>query len=171
MCGNLLCYYNNYNQCARWVEQLGRFVKADVTLKQYRYQHLCWERENGVLLLGGSKSPKTTELVVIGGSASATKFNLMWPIDQSCGVDLGDRYLVIGGLINNLGGTKVTQYKDGGFDRVFPDLIIGRYGHACAKFQNGNGDEAIMVIGGWIDSKRSAQTEMMTLSSNNWKII
>ena len=28
-----------------------------------------------------------------------------------------------------------------------------------------------MVIGGWIDSKRSAQTEMMTLSSNNWKIV
>ena len=28
-----------------------------------------------------------------------------------------------------------------------------------------------MVIGGWIDSKRSAQTEMMTLSSRNWKSV
>ena len=36
---------------------------------------------------------------------------------------------MIGGLINNLGGTKVTQYKDGGFDRSFPDLIIGRVEH------------------------------------------
>ena len=43
---------------ARWVEQLGKFVKAGVTLKQLRSQHLCWKRKNGVLLLGGENSPK-----------------------------------------------------------------------------------------------------------------
>ena len=59
---------------------------------------------------------------------------------QSCGIDLGDRYLVIGGLVNSVGGRKVTQYKDTGFDRILPDLTVGRYAHSCAKFQNEYGD-------------------------------
>ena len=31
--------------------------------------------------------------------------------------------------------------------------------------------QAIIVTGGWIDDKRSAQTEMMTMWENNWKIV
>ena len=57
---------------------------------------------------------------------------------QSCGIDLGDQYVVIGGK----GATrKVTVYKDIiGFYRALPELLFGRYGHSCAKFQQGNGE-------------------------------
>ena len=57
---------------------------------------------------------------------------------QSCGIDLGDQYVVIGGK----GATrKVTAYKDIiGFYRARPELLFGRYGHSCAKFQQGNGE-------------------------------
>ena len=37
-------------------------------------------------------------------------------------------------------GKKVTLYKDTGFYRSRPDLLVGRFGHSCAKFQNGNGE-------------------------------
>ena len=53
---------------------------------------------------------------------------------------MGDQYVVIGGRENNKGINKVTLYNDYGFVRTYPDLILGRYGHACARFQNGNGD-------------------------------
>ena len=70
--------------------------------------------------------------------------NYIITFSQSCGIDLGDRYLVIGGLVNSVGGRKVTQYKDtgivNGFDRILPDLTVGRYAHSCAKFQNEFGD-------------------------------
>ena len=58
---------------------------------------------------------------------------------QSCGVDLGDQYVVIGGKGEDA-ERKVTLYKDTGFYRSRPELLVGRYGHSCDKFQNGNGE-------------------------------
>ena len=41
---------------------------------------------------------------------------------------------------------KVISYKNNGFDRVLPDLKIGRFGHACAKFENGDGEQVSMIV-------------------------
>ena len=57
---------------------------------------------------------------------------------QSCGIDLGDQYVVIGGK-DESARRKVTVYKDTSFYRSRPELQVGRYGHSCAKFQQGNG--------------------------------
>ena len=59
---------------------------------------------------------------------------------------MGDQYVVIGGIENNKGMSKVTLYNDYGFERTYPDLILGRYGHACARFQNGNGDMVGVIL-------------------------
>ena len=69
MCGDLLCHYTvttpwerkhegiKSHDCGRWVG--GSFVAAAVTLTvQWRTNHLCWARPNGVLLFGGHYSPK-----------------------------------------------------------------------------------------------------------------
>ena len=53
---------------------------------------------------------------------------------DSCGIDLGEKYVVIGGVGAE---RKVIQYGPTGFDRVLPELQQGRYSHACAKFENG----------------------------------
>ena len=58
---------------------------------------------------------------------------------RSCGIDMGDLYVVTGGLEYNKAG-KVTIYNDNGFERTLPDLKLGRSNHACARFQNGNED-------------------------------
>ena len=74
LCGGLLCSEKN---CLK----LGPsgFVKATVTLQQYRQHHHCWNVPEGVLLLGGHYSPSTTELVSYDGSASVSKFDLSHP--------------------------------------------------------------------------------------------
>ena len=63
---------------------------------------------------------------------------------------MGDTYVVIGG-IRTVSGTlialrRVTLYNDNGFEKNLPDLILGRYGHACARFQNGNGDMVSVIF-------------------------
>ena len=74
LCGGLLCSEKN---CLK----LGPsgFVKATVTLQQYRLHHHCWNLPEGVLLLGGKSSPSTTELVLRDGSASISEFDLTHP--------------------------------------------------------------------------------------------
>ena len=91
---------------------------------------------------------QTTELVNLGGSASAAAFDLMLPVYWSCGIDMGDQYVVIGGwdLENNIRLRKVSLYNDDGFVRSLPDLILGRYEHACARFQNGNGEMVSLIF-------------------------
>ena len=61
---------------------------------------------------------------------------------------MGDQYVVIGGRENNKqkGTRKVTIYNDNGFESTLPDLILGRSGHACARFQNGNGDMVSVIF-------------------------
>ena len=65
---------------------------------------------------------------------------------RSCGIDMRDLYVVIGGVENDKGIRKVAIYNDNGFERTLPDLILGRYGHACARFQNGNGDMVSVIF-------------------------
>ena len=74
LCGGLLCSERSCLKLGSW-----GFVKATVSLKQYRRNHLCWNRPRGVLLLGGLHSPSTTELVSYDGSASESKFDLSHP--------------------------------------------------------------------------------------------
>ena len=78
VCGGLLCGgQDNGRSCLKF-GPLG-FVKATVSLKQQRSWHLCWNVPEGVLLLGGSYSPSTTELVLRDGSTSVSKFDLSHP--------------------------------------------------------------------------------------------
>ena len=80
LCGGLACGGSG-NPCRSQCMKFGPsgFVKATVSLKQYRRNHLCWKWPRGVLLLGGESSPKTTELVSYDGSTSESKFDLSHP--------------------------------------------------------------------------------------------
>ena len=61
---------------------------------------------------------------------------------------LGDKFVVIGGKRDE--GTKVTQYRKTGpeLDKYYPDLISGRYGHACAMFENAAGEKVGLTHSG-----------------------
>ena len=63
----------------------------------------------------------------------------------ACGVDLVDRYVVIGGKGQDA-GRKTTMYKDSGFYRSLPELVVGRAAHGCSQFQNGNGETVCLLL-------------------------
>ena len=57
----------------------GDFNPTAVELREKRYNHLCWDVEDGpTLLMGGDYSPRTTEFVSQDGSSSSANFTLTY---------------------------------------------------------------------------------------------
>ena len=77
-----------------------------------------------------------SEFIIYASHISIKSSNIL-VFSLSCGVDMGDQYVVIGG---GVGSRNVTLYNDYGFVRNLPDLVLGRFNHACAGFQDINGD-------------------------------
>ena len=77
---------------------------------------------------------------IIYASHISIKSNNILIFSASCGVDMGDLYVVIGGAVKGGALRNVTLYNDDGFVRNLPDLVMGRFYHACAGFQDINGD-------------------------------
>ena len=81
LCGGLLCGGHLASSLSSSCLKFGPsgFVKTTVSLREKRIHHLCWNVPEGVLLLGGTESPSTTELVLRDGSASISEFELTHP--------------------------------------------------------------------------------------------
>ena len=60
-------------------------------------------------------------------------------IRYSCGIDLGDYFVVTGGEIAAVEVDTVTRYSETGFDKDLAPLKQGRRLHACSKFVDQNG--------------------------------
>ena len=76
-CGNLLCMDKS---CLK-INPTGSFSPASVRLLQYRRDHLCWSLPGGggeVMLLGGYRSPTTTEIVSADGSSTKPSWDLKY---------------------------------------------------------------------------------------------
>ena len=82
---------------------------------------------------------------IIYASHISIKSNNILVFSKSCGVDMGDQYVVIGGE-PQVGSRNVTLYNDYGFVRNLPDLVLGRWNHACAGFQDINGDMVGLIF-------------------------
>ena len=81
LCGDLLCGGDSSSStrrsCLKLDPQTGVFTYTLVSLVADRTYHQCWDVEGeGVLLIGGNYSPRSTELVSPDGSSSTASFNL-----------------------------------------------------------------------------------------------
>ena len=65
------------------------------------------------------------------------KLSIIAVCSRACGIDLGTSYVVTGGSYPNF--QRVTQYSLTGEVTELPDLINGRYYHACSQFVNTEG--------------------------------
>ena len=53
--------------CFQWNTKPGTWTKSH-SLRHPRYGHVTWVAESGLYLMGGSNSPRTTEIINDGGS-------------------------------------------------------------------------------------------------------
>ena len=78
LCGDLLCGgWNTRRSCLKLDPQTGVFTPTSVRLVKERAHQQCWDVEGeGVLLIGGYYSLRSTELVSPDGSSSTANFTL-----------------------------------------------------------------------------------------------
>ena len=81
LCRDLLCGGDSSSStrrsCLKLDPQTGVFTPTSVRLEEDRSYHQCWDVEGeGVLLIGGYYSLRSTELVSPDGSSSTANFTL-----------------------------------------------------------------------------------------------
>ena len=86
---------------------------------------------------------------------------------SSCGIDLGDFFIVTGGGINLK--NKVSKYSKTGLVADLAQLNEGRALHACSLFKADGGDQVLLVTGGY-NTKALSSTEISTDLGASWKI-
>ena len=81
ICGGLSSSSESERSCLKLNPLTGVFTPTSVTLVEERLGHLCWdfEGEGGLnLLLGGIRSPRSTEMVTSYGLSSSANFSLQY---------------------------------------------------------------------------------------------
>ena len=133
-----------------------------------RFNHISWQMEEGILLMGGASSPDSTELgdqilktipritqySVRPDGTTEESFSLKYSIrsivksrfeannfvhsHSSCSIPFDDHVLVVGG--NSLDAhERVTKYGLAGWLEDFPNLITGRRKHGCGQYTDSSG--------------------------------
>jgi len=114
----------------------------------------CWDQgDRGVLIMGYIEDGRTTDLVSVDGSTSSPSFQLKHKITHGCGIDLGDFYILSGGMVRTgsawVAINKVSNYSTTGWKEDLPgDLNTARSYHACSFYATESGDKVLLVTGG-----------------------
>merc|ERR1712062_357725 len=184
MCNNMICGGLGSPDPRRSCELFdgsSSFTRLPVTLQQRRSHHLCWGLKSGeVILFGGSddSSGNSTERVSADGSSSYEDFSLPYNTSYSCGIDLGEYFVVTGGYITQSPSLHprsasdvlsfVTQYSEAGFYKDLAPLNQRRFNHACTKFVDESGNTALLVTGGVGGRSFLSSTEIYSQSTATW---
>jgi len=113
------------------------------TLLHRRDHHTSLPGHHDLLLMGGTYSLATTELV--GGGE---QYNLKRRTQGACGItEPGSDYIILTG--GSLSRKTVAKYnRVEGFVSSLPDLNIERWGHGCGVFDTNTGQKVYVVAGG-----------------------
>merc|ERR1712062_958846 len=93
-------------------------------------------------------------------------------IDYSCGIDLGDHFVVMGGRADGAGWL-ATQYNKDGHVENLPRLRMEMKRHACTSYTNAEGNIMLILIGGAHDNdyeRPHNETDILDLKNGKeWK--
>ena len=70
------------NTCVKWSPDSGTWAQSH-TLRQRRFYHVSWTTASGVYLIGGNRSPRTSEIVKEDGTVEESfvlKYKTMYNI-------------------------------------------------------------------------------------------
>lgn len=163
-----------------WVE-LRPTGQEKVSLQQRRISHLSWNSPEGLLLLGGvGISNSTTEWVPledpkppqdgdeeVAPTPAAPPFSLHHPVQDACGIPLGETFIVTGGFHSK---REVTMYNLTGDYWDLPGLNSGRWSHGCGSYTRGEaGQQTVLVVAGGIDPDFTALTSTEVLLLGEWE--
>jgi len=135
------------------------------TLGQERYSHaaVVVDSEEDIIVLGGSGSRTTAEIVKSGKT-----FALQNEGAGTCAVSYQGAVVMIGGGWDAQHG-KVDRYDSkGNYLDSLPDLLEARRRHACTTFTSSSGEEGLLVAGGLRGNGLLSSTELYLPSKKQW---
>lgn len=165
---NIICggvYPSTSNTCLK-LSETGQGWQEYKTLNKPRQAHSSWKSPDGIVLMGGFFSGKSTEIV--GSSGSRSRFSLQDNTTNACAISDEDEVVITGGFGNR---KSVKVYNLLGFNRNLPDLNFGRQYHACASYQDNNNRKTFLVAGGFTGIENTKSTEILTDGANIWTIV
>lgn len=148
---------------------------CEATLNEPRIGHSSMSSQFDLLVMGGSDSPKTAEVVDKGPAFSLDRniFNACDILDDSCFLFPGvDSCIIITGGGDSLTTVSVyTQISPGQLGNTLytgPSLLVGRKQHGCGSYQDGS--DMILVVAGGRDKDNTilSSTETFKLGTNAW---
>jgi len=154
-----------------WQLSAGGWLNVGDTL-QSRWYHSSAKTSEGLLLVGGSGSPNTTELLPIEGGQNTQGMNLDPGRRMHCSIQVSNSSMVLtGGRLVNTATNLVTSYNlETGEGAELSGLITSRYHHACGSYHLPD-LQMVLVTGGWDGYGPVNSTEVLDLSSaaNGWR--
>jgi len=154
---------NTQNTCDKFD---GTSWSQNSTLQYSRYSHTSLVGQHGLLLMGGSLSPATTELV--GGGE---QYNLQQYTSLYCGITVtepgSDNTIILtGGAAGDNVLNTVVIYDYNGFIDALPSLKIERFAHGCGVVFV-TGKKVFVVAGGYNDAYLDS-TELLYEGGDSW---
>jgi len=135
------------------------------TLVYDRYTHTSFAYQGKILMMGGSGSRKTTELVREG-----EKYNLQQDTRYACGINDGSSVIVTGGIDGSSRLKTVSRYNLEGFMESMPSLITARSSHGCGSFTNQDNIKVYVVAGGSVgNTPYLRSTELLSATASAWE--
>jgi len=132
--------------CWQLTDESGWEVLA--TTKQSRRYHSAASTSHGLLLLGGSDSPETTE--ILQDNESLQSFALSPGRKNHCSIQVDSSTIVLTGGSRTT--STVTEISNVGNEEVsigdLPSLITGRRNHACGIYTTAANQQVLLVTGG-----------------------
>jgi len=159
--------YSSYTRksCLTFVD--GEWQQTHYPLLEDRYYFSSWQTSNhGIYLIGGSESSYTSEVIDADGNTESG-FDLTDSTRDTCSIEDNDedRVILTGGYSTL---NKVSVFNKNGFVEQLPDLLTGRYLHACGFFINNDKNKVLLVAGGY-NSDYLKSTETLIIGSASWQ--
>jgi hypothetical protein len=165
------------------LELTGSGWEAGPSTLHTRWAHTSAVTAEGLLLVGGSSSPTTTELLPAEGGPAPEGFPLQPGRERHCSIQLSADTIVLTGGMNT--ESLVTEHSGLGTGgevttRELPALLTPRDSHACGVYtvggtQVGQGPflphsafQVMLVTGGW-DGQLLSSTEVMAHPEGSWR--
>jgi len=169
-CDRLIC---RDRSCIK-IHSSGSSSPASVSLRERRSKHMCWSLPGGeVMLIGGEYSQYTSEVVSADGSSTKSNWwSLAHKTYSACGVGVGEHFIITGGedryrrdwALNN-----VVRYGRHGDFKELPRLNVRRSYHACATYLTDNGQNVLLVSGGWNNRAKYLDSTEIMVDFTYWK--
>jgi len=150
--------------CIQFVE--GQWTALSATM-QSRDDHSSWLTPQGLVLMGGDYTTKSTEIITLKGGQGGPGFSLNFEVRGSCTIEdpITDSIIVTGGM-----GNEVTRYDLLGYLEDLPSMLRTRNAHGCGSYINSDGDQVLLAAGGFdhFAYEYMSSTELLTVGSDAW---